>query len=69
MKPILWFILGVAVAISGQALADQYVDSYGNGLDYLRGYSTPPGSAAVKNRNGTISPPPVLSVPSHQSPC
>ena len=66
MKPMLWFVLGLLVAMSGQALA-QYVDEYGNSLDYLRSYSPQPGAPSVRDSRGYLSPAPEL--PTHRTPC
>ena len=73
MKPILWFVFGVLVAVSGQAVAQTIYDSYGGSLDPYRGYSAKPGQPMVKDSRGYL-----YSVPEskpntqwdqHRSPC
>lgn len=59
MRAILWFLLGLIVAISGQALAGEYVNKYGNSLDYKRGYSSQPGQPNYRDDSGRIHYPPV----------
>ena len=58
MRAILWFLLGLIVAISGQALAGGYVDKYGNSLDYKSGYTSQPGQPNYLDDKGQIHYPP-----------
>ncbi|MHB8510230.1 MAG: hypothetical protein ACYDGR_16565 [Candidatus Dormibacteria bacterium] len=62
MRSILWFLLGVMVALSGQAFAE-YVDPYGNSLDYRRGYTIPRGGYGYRLPDGTIAYPPIMPSP------
>ena len=67
MRAMLWFLLGLLVALSGQSFAEGWVNEYGNSLDYQRGYAPQPGQPSYRGSNGTLSyPPPATS--SHR-PC
>lgn len=70
MKPIAWFLLGLVVALGGQAAAE-FVDAYGNPILQGETYRQMPGGAAWRDTNGQIhyenvrpSPPPSYSAPS-----
>ena len=53
MKPILWFILGLVVAVSGQALAQTVYDSYGH-VNPNRGYTPLPGDTMIRDSRGYL---------------
>jgi hypothetical protein len=67
MRPLLWFLLGLIVAVSGQALAEGWVNEYGNSLDYQRGYGPQPGQPSYQDSSGRMHYPP--PVPSLNRPC
>ncbi len=69
MKPILWFVLGLVVAISGQAVAQSIYDGYGNSLDMYRGVSPTPGQPTVRDSRGYLYSVPEAPQSSHRSPC
>lgn len=68
MKQLLWFILGLVVAIAGQSIAGEFVNEYGNSLDYQRGYGSQPGQPNYRDSKGTMHYPPP-PVPSLNRPC
>jgi len=67
MRPLLWFLLGLLVALSGQSFAEGWVNEYGNSLDYQRGYGSQPGQPSYRGSNGTMQYPP--SAPAIKHPC
>lgn len=69
MRPILWFVLGLIVAMSGQAVAQSIYDSYGNSLDPYRGYSAQPGQPMVRDSRGYLYSVPEPPRSSSRSPC
>jgi hypothetical protein len=68
MRPFLWFLLGLVVALSGQSFAEGWVNEYGNSLDYQRGYGSRPGQPNYRDSNGTMHYPPPAN-PSLYRPC
>jgi hypothetical protein len=67
MRPILWFLLGLVVAVAGQSIAGEYVNQYGNSLDYKRGYGSQPGQPNYLDDNGVTHYPPRTE--QHRNPC
>lgn len=72
MQPILWFVLGLIVAISGQAVAQSIYDSYGN-PNPNRGYAPAPGEPMIRDSRGYLysvpQPSPNTQWDRHRSPC
>jgi len=68
MRAILWFLLGLIVALSGQSFAEGWVDGYGNTTTVSPGYYSTPGQSNYRDSKGTLhyAPPPV---PSLNRPC
>jgi hypothetical protein len=67
MRPLIWILLGIVVAVAGQSIAGEYVNQYGNSLDYQRGYGSQPGQPNYRDGNGTTNFPPRQSSSNH--PC
>lgn len=58
MRAILWFLLGIIVAITGQSIAGEFVNEYGNSVDYKSGYGSQPGQPNYRDENGATHYPP-----------
>lgn len=66
MKPIFWFILGLVVALGGQAAAE-FVDRYGNPQTGYETYRQQPGGSTYREPDGSFH---YQSVPPAQrNPC